>query len=68
MKGHPLLLFFIILLAMVPIYYINRGLHKVIQPRETAGRFFLFIFANFLLIVVYTMTVVAVVVRLFPAQ
>jgi len=68
MKGHSLLIFLIILLALVPLYYINRALLRAIRPRETAGRFFLFIFANFLLIVVYTMTVVAIVVRLFRAR
>jgi hypothetical protein len=68
MKGHALLIFLIILLALVPLYYINRALLRVIRPRETAGRFFLFLFANFLLIVVYTMTVVAIVVRVFSTR
>jgi hypothetical protein len=68
MKGRALLIFLIVLAALVPLYYINRALLRVIRPRDTAGRFFLFLFANFLLIVVYTMTVVAIVVRLFPAR
>ena len=68
MRVRALLIFFIILLALVPIYYINRALNKVIRPREAAGRFFLFLFANFLLIVVYTLSIVALVVRLFPAR
>jgi hypothetical protein len=68
MKGRTLLIYLIIILALVPIYYINRVLKRVIRPRETAGRFFLFLFANFLLVVVYTMTVVAVVVKVFPAR
>ncbi|HVW59887.1 MAG TPA: hypothetical protein VHC48_07625 [Puia sp.] len=68
MKGHALLILSIVVVALVPLYYINRALVKAIRPRETAGRFFLFIFANFLLIVVYTMTVVAIVVRMFPAR
>lgn len=68
MKKRALLIFLIILLALVPIFYINRVLKRAIRPKETAGRFFLFMFANFLLVVVYTMTVVALVVRLFPAR
>jgi len=68
MRGRTLLIFFIILVALVPLYYINRALLRAIRPREAAGRFFLFLFANFLLIVVYTMTVVAIVVRLFPSR
>jgi len=67
-KLRALLILFIIALALIPIYYINRVLRKAIRPRESTERFFLFIFANFLLIVVYTMTVVAIVVRVFPIK
>ena len=67
-KLKALLILFMIALALVPIYYINRALKKTIRPRESPERFFLFIFVNFLLIVVYTMTMVAIVVRLFPAR
>jgi hypothetical protein len=37
----------------------------VIRPREAADRFFLFIFANFLLVVIYSVLLVGLVVRLF---
>ncbi|MBN8851809.1 MAG: hypothetical protein BGO55_05880 [Sphingobacteriales bacterium 50-39] len=67
-KLKALLILFIIVLALIPIYYINRVLKRTIRPRESTERFFLFIFANFFLVVVYTMTVVAIVVRLFPAK
>jgi len=67
-KLRALLILFIIALALIPVYYINRALKKAIRPREGTERFFLFIFANFFLIVVYTMTVVAIVVRLFPLK
>jgi hypothetical protein len=61
-----LLVLFVLALALIPVYFINRALKKAIRPGESPERFFLFIFANFLLIVVYTMTVVAIVVRVFP--
>jgi len=54
-----------IVVAMVPMYYLNRWLLRVIRPRESAGRFFLFVFANFLLVVVYTVFIVGLAVRLF---
>ena len=63
-----LLILLIIAVALIPIYYINRAMKKAIRPRDSAGRFFLFLFANFLLVVVYTMTVVALIVRLFPVR
>jgi hypothetical protein len=65
MRLRSLLIILVIVLALLPFYYLNRWLQRVIRPRDGAGRFFLFIFANFLLIVVYTVLVVGIVVRLF---
>jgi hypothetical protein len=65
MKLRSLLILLALILAMVPAYYLYRWLQQVLRPRENAGRFFLFLFANFVLIIVYTVLVVGVVVRLF---
>ena len=65
MKLRSLLILLALTLAMIPAFYLNRWLQRVLRPRENAGRFFLFLFANFVLIVVYTVLVVGVVVRLF---
>jgi hypothetical protein len=65
MKLRSLLILLALILAMVPAFYLNRWLQRVLRPRENAGRFFLFLFANFVLIVVYTVLVVGVAVRLF---
>jgi len=64
-KLRSLLILLGIVLAMVPVYYLNRWLQQVMRPRDSAGRFFLFILANFLLIVVYAILVVGLYVRLF---
>jgi len=56
----------LILAALVPAFYIYRLLLRAIRPRDSAGRFFLFILANFLLVVIYTMTVATVIIRVFP--
>ena len=66
MKGRALLIMLILLLALVPVFYLNRWLQLVLKPREGAGRFFLFLFVNFLLIIVYTILVVGIVLRVFP--
>jgi hypothetical protein len=68
MRRRALLIWAIIILALVPIFYINRALKKALRPRENAGRFFLYIFSTFLLVVVYTMSIVALIVRLFPTR
>lgn len=65
MRLRSLLILLVLILSMVPVYYLNRWLQKVMRPRENAGRFFLFLFANFVLIIVYTVLVVGVTVRLF---
>ena len=66
MKLRSLLILLVIALALIPVYYFNRWLQRVLQPKESAGRFFLFLFVNFLMIVVYTVLVVGVVVRVIP--
>jgi hypothetical protein len=65
MKLRSLLILLMLIGAMVPAFYLNRWLQRVLRPRENAGRFFLFLFANFILIIVYTVLVVGVAVRLF---
>ena len=65
MRLRSLLMLLVLVLSMVPAYYLNRWLQRVMRPRENAGRFFLFLFANFILIIVYTILVVGVTVRLF---
>ncbi|HEY4061563.1 MAG TPA: hypothetical protein VGM30_06670 [Puia sp.] len=66
MKPHPLLIFLVILLLLVPVYFFYQWLQRVMRPRESAGRLFLFIFSNFVLVIVYTVLVVGLIVRLFP--
>jgi hypothetical protein len=65
-KLRSLLILLIIVLALIPVYYFNRWLQRVLRPKDSAGRFFLFLFVNFLMIVVYTVLVVGVVVRVIP--
>ena len=66
MKLRSLLILLVIALALIPVYYFNRWLQRVLQPKESAGRFFLFLFVNFLMIVVYTVLIVGVVLRVIP--
>ena len=66
MKFRSLLILLIIALALIPVYYFNRWLQRVLRPKDSAGRFFLFLFVNFLMIVVYTVVMVGVVLRVFP--
>jgi len=66
MKSRSLLIFLVIVLSLIPVVYFYRWMQRVVRPRESAGRFFLFIFSNFVLVIVYTVLVVGLIVRLFP--
>lgn len=66
MKLRGLLMLLIVVLAMIPVYFLNRLLVSLLKPRLSPGRFFLFVFSNFLLIIVYTVLIVGIIVRIFP--
>jgi hypothetical protein len=68
MKLRSLLILLVLVLAMLPVYYLNRWMKQVMKPRESAGRLFLFLMANFLMIIVYTVLVVGMIVRIFPLR
>ena len=68
MRTRSLLILLVLLAAVVPYYYLNRWLQRVMRPRESAGRLFLFLFMTFLLIVVYTGLVIGLIVKIFPAH
>ena len=64
MKGHPLIILLILAASLVPAYYFNKYLQRVLKPRESAGRLFLFMLANFVFIIVYTIMLVGMIVRI----
>ena len=68
MRIQALLILLLLILLLVPVYYLNRWMRRSMNPRENAGRLFLFLLANFVMIVVYTMLVVGMIVRLFPSR
>jgi hypothetical protein len=68
MKLRALLILLVLGAAMVPLFYLYRWMRRVMKPRESAGRLFLFIMANFLLIIVYTVLIVGLIVRAFPLR
>ncbi len=64
MRGHPLIILPILVASLVPAYYFNKYLQRVLKPRESAGRLFLFMLANFVFIIVYTIMLVGMIVRI----
>jgi hypothetical protein len=68
MKVRALLILLVLVMATVPVYYLTTWLRRVMKPRESAGRLFLFILATFVMIIVYTMLLVGMIVRVFPTR
>jgi hypothetical protein len=66
MRLRSLAILIILLVSLIPIYYIYRSLQLWIQPRQSAARLFLFLLANFVLVLAYTLLLVGVIVKLFP--
>jgi len=65
-KLRSLLILLIIMLALIPVYYFNGWVKRVLRPKDSAARFFLFLLVNFLMIVIYTVLIVGVVLRVIP--
>jgi hypothetical protein len=66
MRLRSLAILIILLVSLIPIYHIYRILQQWIQPRQSAARLFLFLLANFVLVLAYTLVLVGVIVKLFP--
>jgi hypothetical protein len=68
MKLRSLTILVILLLSLLPAYYISQYLQRTMRPRESAARLFLYLLTNFVLVLVYTMFIVGLIVKLFPVK
>jgi len=66
MKLKALVILFIILASLIPVYLVNRYLQKAIRPKESLGRLFLYLLSGFLVVFIYTFLVVLTIKKLFP--
>jgi hypothetical protein len=58
----------IIILSLLPAYYINQQLLKFIEPRKAPVRFLSYMLSMFAFIFVYTFLIVWLIGRLFPVK
>ena len=66
MKLRAQIILLVLLVSLVPAYYFSRYLQHVLRPRESAGRFFLFMLVSFIFGVIYLVLLVGMIVRIFP--
>ena len=66
MKLKALAILAIILVSLFPVYLLYKYMQRIIRPKESAGRLFLYLFAGFALVFVYTFLVVFIIKKIFP--
>jgi len=62
MLFQPRILFWI-LVAVIPAYFINKWLLKIIRPRESFPKFFLYLLVNLAIAFLYTWLVVFILLK-----
>lgn len=61
-----ILILLVILVSLVPVFYINKWLQHLVLPRKSFGRLILYFLVVLELIFLYTLFVVLMIVNLFP--
>lgn len=56
----------VIALSLIPAWYINRWLQKIIQPRRSFLQLMLYFIVCLALVFIYTFLVVTLIFKLFP--
>jgi hypothetical protein len=56
----------IIFCSLIPVYLLYKYLQKKIRPKESMGRLFLYLFAGFAMVFVYTFIIVFIIKKIFP--
>jgi hypothetical protein len=60
--------YLVVLILLVPCYFLNKLLQKIIQPRRSGGRFFGYLFSVLAFVFIYSFLVVQIVAYLFPSS
>jgi hypothetical protein len=66
MKWKAIIIVLIILVSLIPVYYLIKYFQKVIQPRKSFARLMLYLFSGFALVFVYTFLIVLAIKKIFP--
>lgn len=56
----------IIFASLIPAWYLNRWLQKIIQPKKSFVHFLFYMLAVFVFLFVYTFLVTFIIFKLFP--
>ncbi len=66
LKTKGLIILGIILVSLLPVYLVYKYLQRVMRPKESLQRFFLYLLVVFMLVFGYTFLLVFVIRLMFP--
>ena len=66
LKTKGLIILGIILVSLLPVYLVYKYLQRLMKPKESLQRFFLYLLVVFMLVFGYTFLLVFVIRLLFP--
>ena len=66
MKLRSLAILVILLLSLLPAWWLVQRLKALVRPARSPGRLLLFMLASLALVLLYTLLLVTLIVRLFP--
>ncbi len=68
MRLRGILISLLILLSLIPAWYLTKWMQKVIQPRKSFLQFLLYMVLCFALVFFYTFLLTTVIFKLFPPK
>lgn len=66
MKLRSLAILLIILVSLLPAFYLNKAVKTKLSPKKSIGRLLLYMFSSFTLIFIYVFLLVWAISHLFP--
>jgi hypothetical protein len=66
MRWKAIVIFLIVLVSLVPAYFINKYLQKILRPRESLSRLLFYLVSGMLLVFIYTLLLVLLIKLIFP--
>lgn len=63
-----ILVLLFLLISILPVFYLNKWLQKLVQPRKSFARLMLYFLVVLELVFVYTYLIVLLIAKFFPMQ
>ncbi|MCZ2460262.1 MAG: hypothetical protein LC128_11650 [Chitinophagales bacterium] len=65
MKWKAILILFLILISLIPVYWLNKYSQKIIQPQKSLARLLLYLFSGVAFVFLYTFLLVLAIKMMF---